>query len=247
MLTNRHRSAKRYERLLKSHDITVATPRKGAASGKDKGDDDNDSESKDVKTPATKKRKRGAASEIIKDDDDEEETPVKKERAGMKREKGVKKEETIEVKVKKEAAAANGSLQHDARDAIQHCDLHAIPEAYPRPSRSDLPVDVPAGDGDEDYCVVVGERPASAPAAYLFPTSGGHGHGREAPSALDCRHHHTAFHCQGANLGFAQQSSTTSTSNSSEPSNNGVFAMPLPHSSPSFGFGNWNMNHHRSP
>ncbi|GAB1313051.1 hypothetical protein MFIFM68171_03261 [Madurella fahalii] len=105
-------AAKRYERLLKSHDITVSTPRKpgkGATSGKDNHDNENDGETKGVKTPASKKRKRGQASAAVKDDEDEDETPVKKERGTVKKEKSVKKEEDTsgDVKVKKEAAAAN--------------------------------------------------------------------------------------------------------------------------------------------
>ncbi|KXX81210.1 hypothetical protein MMYC01_201376 [Madurella mycetomatis] len=107
-------AAKRYERLLKSHDITVSTPRKSgkcAASGKGKDENENDSEPKEVKTPASRKRKRGQASTAAKDDEDEDEydTPVKNEKGTVKKEKGLKKEEDAsgDVKVKKEAAAAN--------------------------------------------------------------------------------------------------------------------------------------------
>lgn len=147
----------------------------------------------------------------------------------MKKEKGVKKEEdtSADVKVKKEAAAANGSLTHDARDA-HHCDLHTIPEAFPRPSWSRQSADVFAGDKDDDFCVVVGERPVSVAAAYLLPSSQGHGNSRGALSTSGCGYHRAAAYCQGANLGFVQQSLTTFRSNSSELGNNGVPAMQPP-------------------
>ncbi|KAL2160340.1 hypothetical protein VTH06DRAFT_1513 [Thermothelomyces fergusii] len=67
-------AAKRYERLLKAHNISPTSPRKGGASGDTDAADDGD----EPKTPASKKRKRTAAT---KKEEDENETPVKKERA----------------------------------------------------------------------------------------------------------------------------------------------------------------------
>ncbi|KAL2171636.1 hypothetical protein VTG60DRAFT_2204 [Thermothelomyces hinnuleus] len=89
-------AAKRYERLLKAHNINPTTPRKGAASGNADAAEDGG----EPKTPASKKRKRAAAT---KKEEDEDETPVKKERA-VKKELNVKKEESDDgdVKVKGE-------------------------------------------------------------------------------------------------------------------------------------------------
>ncbi|AEO61781.1 hypothetical protein MYCTH_17263, partial [Thermothelomyces thermophilus ATCC 42464] len=78
-------AAKRYERLLKAHNINPTTPRKGAASGNADAAEDGE----EPKTPASKKRKRAAAS---KKEEDEDETPVKKENT-VKKELSVKKEE----------------------------------------------------------------------------------------------------------------------------------------------------------
>ncbi|KAK4120808.1 hypothetical protein N657DRAFT_648597 [Parathielavia appendiculata] len=87
-------AAKRYERLLKAHDISVNTPRRGAGS-RANGDDGDDTE---PKTPTSKKRKRAAA----KKDDDEDDSPTVKCEA-VKKERGVKKEESDEdTKVKGE-------------------------------------------------------------------------------------------------------------------------------------------------
>ncbi|KAK3903355.1 hypothetical protein C8A05DRAFT_32895 [Staphylotrichum tortipilum] len=83
-------AAKRYERLLKAHNITPATPRKGAA-GKEEGD-----EGVDPGTPVSKKRKRGGAKAAAAKKDPEAETPVKKERAVKKEAKEVKTEESSE-------------------------------------------------------------------------------------------------------------------------------------------------------
>ncbi|KAK3304406.1 uncharacterized protein B0T15DRAFT_512560 [Chaetomium strumarium] len=84
-------AAKRYERLLKAHNITIATPRKGAGSNND-GDAD---------TPAPRKRKRATATKrengVTNNDSSEEGTPVKKERrAAVKKERGIKKEESVD-------------------------------------------------------------------------------------------------------------------------------------------------------
>ncbi|KAL2149485.1 hypothetical protein VTH82DRAFT_8136 [Thermothelomyces myriococcoides] len=81
-------AAKRYERLLKAHNISPSTPRKGAASG----DTDAAEDGEEPKTPASKKRKRAGAA---KKDEDEDDTPVKKERA-VKDEPDAKKEESEE-------------------------------------------------------------------------------------------------------------------------------------------------------
>ncbi|KAK4241347.1 hypothetical protein C8A03DRAFT_30442, partial [Achaetomium macrosporum] len=83
-------AAKRYERLLKAHGITIATPRKGAQGNNDGGEGD---------TPASRKRKRATAAKrengANNNDSDEDGTPVKKERrAAVKKERGVKKEES---------------------------------------------------------------------------------------------------------------------------------------------------------
>jgi hypothetical protein len=94
---HKHYSAKRYERLLKAHGITIATPRKGAAAvNNDGGDGD---------TPASRKRKRATAAAAKRENgannrDSSEEgavTPVKRgRRAAVKKERVIKKEESVD-------------------------------------------------------------------------------------------------------------------------------------------------------
>ncbi|KAG7285099.1 hypothetical protein NEMBOFW57_009719 [Staphylotrichum longicolle] len=84
-------AAKRYERLLKAHDINPNTPRKGKGAQNGDGDDD-------VKTPASKKRKRGGAA-TKKNESDDDETPVKKDRSAIKK---AEDDDEKDIKVKGE-------------------------------------------------------------------------------------------------------------------------------------------------
>jgi hypothetical protein len=128
----------------------------------------------------------------------------------VKKETGVKKEEDSDEDVKVEGeGSSNGASKRDARDT-EDCDLYAIPEAFPRPSRSDELVRSSAEDDADDFCVVTGERPVRASVPHLSPTSFGHG----AQSMSNRGHGY-------ANFGSAQQDLTWS--NSLGPSNRDVF------------------------
>lgn len=232
---------------MKAHDITVATPRKGAASKSNGGDADDNGE---PKTPASKKRKRAG---VKKDEDDD--TPVKNEKARIKAEKGragLKKEESDDddVKVKGEA---DGSLHTPAAATVSCCDggggggggggfgggdvrMSDIPDAYPQRQCSDG--HRPADEDDDDACVIVGERPVSAStpapamasAAYADGHTHSHNHGMLPTPNFG--HHHHALYCRDTNLALPLQTMTTWSSSIIEP---GIHDA----ATPSFGSVNW--------
>jgi hypothetical protein len=222
-------SAKRYERLLKAHDIsTNNSPRKAAGAGRNNADSDSlDGSEASPKTPVSKKRKRAggasasrAASTVKHDDDEEDETPVKKERA-VKKERVPKKEESDEdakVKGEDDGSFKPGLRDPDAGDIA----MRDIPEAFPRRGQDDDQTR-DADDTGKDDCVVVGER--SVPVSVLVPAT------FPAPVACSngfaCAHHVASgtpsqlppptrvfgnldpFHCRGANVGFPPQVMTS--------------------------------------
>lgn len=271
-------SAKRYERLLKAHDISPSTPRKA----KDGGNRNADNDDGEPKTPASKKRKRAPKSAAIvkDDDDDDDETPVKKE-PDIKTEQDVKKEEQSDedVKVKEETKVKpDGSFSHCRATAAAAAaavtttipstddpDAATLPRNAPGPlpRRSQCQCQGPGqsghrpgpgGDGrdgdddddDDDYCVVVGERPVSTPApvppsaTVVCSLGHGHGHGHGALSAAsDWRHGPSPVCGHGANVGFVQQSLTTSRSESS--------SLEAGTGEAALGMGGWRSPHHVSP
>ena len=171
-------SAKRYERLLKAHDINPSTPRKGKAAQSGSADDD-------VKTPASKKRKRGGAS-TKKEESDEDDTPIKKDRTAGKK-GGVKAEDDDDVKVKGET---DGSCNTPA-PAITTVmgDVAVSGGVFPR--RQGWP------NRGNNNCAVLGERSArvkavvQAPVPATIPVADSPGHGtRPTP---DFEYHDAAF------------------------------------------------------
>jgi len=184
-------SAKRYERLLKAHDINPSTPRKGKAAQSGSADDD-------VKTPASKKRKRGGAS-TKKEESDEDDTPIKKDRTAGKK-GGFKAEDDDDVKVKGET---DGSCNTPA------ITTGVFPQRQGRPNR-----------GNND-CVVIAERsvwvkavvhagvPGTVPVAYeSWPRNA-----MDTDTRFWIPQRRFLSRCHGANFGFPSQT-TTSRSNS---------------------------------
>lgn len=230
---------------MKAHDITVSTPRKGAASKSNSGDADDG----EPKTPASKKRKRAAAKK-----EEEDDTPVKNEKAKIKAEKGragIKKEESDDdgVKVKGEA---DGSLHTPAAATVSCCEgvgggggglgggdvrMSDIPKAPPRRQCSDG--HRPAEEDDGDSCVIVGERPApasnTAPAAASVAYADGHTHSHNHGTlpTPNFGHYHHAVYCRDTNLAFPLQTMTTPRNSSSVES--GIHDA----ATPSFGTVNW--------
>ncbi|KAK4250140.1 hypothetical protein C7999DRAFT_29389 [Corynascus novoguineensis] len=165
-------AAKRYERLLKAHNISPATPRKGFSVNVDAGD-----ETGEPKTPASKKRKRTVAAKR----EDEDGTPVKKERA-VKKETNFKKEESDDSDVK-----VKGEEDGSSADSINTATVAITPSSPSSPSspslscyvggvgaRGELPGTMPqrqdlanhrhneaADDGDDGDCIVICERPVA--------------------------------------------------------------------------------------
>ncbi|KAK4043588.1 hypothetical protein C8A01DRAFT_12887 [Parachaetomium inaequale] len=248
-------AAKRYERLLKAHNITLATARKGgAAANADAAED-----SGEPKTPASKKRKRATASTAKKDED--EETPVKKER-GVKKERALKKEDSdSDVRVKGEDGSFINNTTTTITAAAPCCVGGVIksdlPEASPR--RQDPDGHRPGGaDADDDYCVVVSERPVILPSPVSVPVpvpvdyaAHGHGHGPShgallTPPDFGYHHHHHdhhhAVHCHDANLAFPLQTMSTSRSNSALEASTAGDATPS-----SQHFGNWSISQTSAP
>ncbi|KAL2263273.1 hypothetical protein VTK26DRAFT_7538 [Humicola hyalothermophila] len=211
--TNPTLSAKRYERLLKAHDISVSAPRRGAAAVKE----ENNSDGEKPKASASKKRKRGT-DKIKKDDDDEDEAAgssarVKKEEGrAMKKEKGVKKEESDDddVMVKKEVTTLSddGSFTHHNHHHHHHHHQHHSPTV----AMSDIPefpghaVRSVGNDDDDDRCCLnVDERrvPSPAPTSWVYIPDYNHRESSATPlpppqipkfgydhaAATVCRHH----------------------------------------------------------
>ncbi|KAJ4307036.1 hypothetical protein N0V88_000411 [Collariella sp. IMI 366227] len=131
-------AAKRYERLLKAHGITPsAAPRKSAVAAADADDDDN---GEGPSAPANKKRKRAA--------------PAKK-KAPVKKEKDIKQEDSDDDTEVKEEGSCNPPCQ--AENTV-------VPEAFsPLPDQDQNGCQPGDSQENDDYCVVIGERPVSVP------------------------------------------------------------------------------------
>ncbi|KAK0626150.1 hypothetical protein B0T14DRAFT_577471 [Immersiella caudata] len=206
-------AAKRYERLLKAHDITPtpATPKKA---------DGGDGTAKTPKTPASRKRKTPA--KVEKDDDDNSfkgESGEEEKKPRVKREKKVKKEED-------DNSATVSALQDGASNAmmrgqkVKMCDIPwATEEVLAAARRGGSGNDAITVDDDDGEVLVVGSSSLSEP-------NGGDGSGgichTTAATALpptsmvtstDQNHGDAAAHMRrqtvsgvGANDGFAMQS-----------------------------------------
>ncbi|KAK4155220.1 hypothetical protein C8A00DRAFT_13726 [Chaetomidium leptoderma] len=224
-------AAKRYERLLKAHNISPSTPRKSKANADAEDGDDQ------PKTPASKKRKRATAA-VKKQDDDEAGPSVKKERTRVKKEESDEDDGGAIVK-----GEDDGSLPPHTTATPCRARGGVPPEAFPRRQRGQS--HGPPDDVNDDYCVVIGERPVSA--TVLVPTVPAlvaYGHGGYPHGALPTRNfgnHHAAVYCHDTDLGFPPQMTSTSRSNPSL----GAGSSDATLSSPAIG--NWGVSQSPPP